>query len=78
MSSCENLVQKKSETSIYLTVEPKNHQALNFLILNGYDTVNTLELRKDFEETDMVKRQGEVEILGHKLRLLKRKTRNHF
>lgn len=78
LSSCEDLVRKKGETSIYLTVEPKHHQALSFLIHKGYDTLNTLELRKDFKETDMVKRQGEVEILGHKLRLLKRKTRNHF
>lgn len=78
LSSCENLVHKKGEASIYLTVEPKLHKSLKFLIHNGYDTLNMLELRKDFDETDMVKRQGEVEILGHRLRLLKRKTRNHF
>lgn len=78
LSSCENLVRKKGETSIYLTVEPRNHRALKFLIHNGYDTLNMLELRKDFAETDMVKRQGEVEILGRRLRLLKRKTRNRF
>jgi len=70
LSSCEDLVRKKGETSIYLTVEPKHHQSLKFLIRNGYDTLNMLELRKDFQETPTVKRQGEVEILGHKLRLL--------
>jgi len=78
LSSCEDLVRKKGETSIYLTVEPKHHKSLKFLIHNGYDTLNMLELRKDFEETDMLMRQGEADILGHKLRLLKRKTRNHF
>ncbi len=78
LSSCEDLMRKKGETSIYLTVEPKHHRALRFLIHNGYDTLNMLELRKDFEETDMLQRQGEANILGHKLRLLKRKTRNHF
>lgn len=78
LSSCENLVQKKGETSIYLTVEPKHNQSLKFLTHNGYDTLNMLELRKDFEETDMLMRQGEVEILGHRLKLLKRKTRNRI
>jgi len=70
LSSCEDLVHKKGETSIYLTVEPKHHKSLKFLIHNGYDTLNMLELRKDFDETGMLKRQDEVEILGHKLRLL--------
>jgi len=74
LTKCEDLVKGKGETSIYLFVEPKHTVSLKFLIQNGYDTLNTLELRKDFVQADIVKRQGEVEILGHKLRLLKRKT----
>jgi len=73
LARCEDLVRKKGETSIYLTVEPKHSVSLNFLAHNGYDTLNMLELRKDFVHTDFLERQGEVEILGHKLRLLKRK-----
>lgn len=78
LCSCEDLVRKKGEISIYLSVEPKHHKSLEFLTHNGYDTLNMLELRKDFAETDMLKRQGKVEILGHRLRLLKRKTRNRI
>lgn len=74
LARCEDLVRKKGETSIYLTVEPKHSVSLNFLAHNGYDTLNMLELRKDLVHTDFPERQGEVEILGHKLRLLKRKA----
>ncbi len=70
LASCENAVRKNGETSIYLTVEPKHSVSLKFLIHNGYDTLNMLELRKDFAETDMPEKHGSVEILGHKLRLL--------
>lgn len=73
LAKCENHVRKGGETSIYLTVEPKHSVSLSFLIRNGYDTLNMLELRKDFSQADFLKRQGEVEVLGHKLRLLKRK-----
>jgi len=74
LEKCEDLVRKKGETSIYLSVEPKHSVSINFLIHNGYDTLNMFELRKDFTQTSLLERQGEVEILGHKLRLLKRKT----
>lgn len=72
---CEDLVKEKGETSIYLFVEPRHSVSLRFLTHNGYDTLNTLELRKDFVKTSLNKRQGEVKILGHRLRLLKRKAR---
>jgi len=70
---CEDLVRKEGETSIYLTVEPKHSVSLQFLIRNGYDTLNMLELRKELVETDFPERAGQVEILNHKLRLLKRR-----
>lgn len=72
---CEDLVKERGETSIYLFVEPGHSVSARFLTHNGYDTLNTLELRKDFVETGLNKRQGEVKILGHRLRLLKRKAR---
>jgi GNAT superfamily N-acetyltransferase len=74
LAKCEELVRRKGETSIYLTVEPKHSVSLSFLIHNGYDTLNMLELRKDFAQDGFLEKQGEVEILGHKLRLLKRKA----
>jgi len=74
LTRCEDLVKEKGETSIYLSVEPKHSVSLRFLIQKGYDTLNMLELRKDFVQANFVKRQGEVQILGHKLHLLKRKT----
>ncbi len=74
LAKCEDHVRKKGETSVYLTVEPKHAVSLRFLIRNGYDTLNMLELRKDFDRANFLDRQGEVEILGHKLRLLKRET----
>ena len=75
LAKCENLVKRRGETSIYLSVEPKHTISMRFLIHNGYDTLNTLELRKDLVQGSLTERQGETEILGHKLRLLKRQSR---
>ena len=73
LTKCECLVKEKGETSLYLSVEPKHSVSLKFLIHNNYDTLNMLELRKDIIKTKFVERQGEIEILGHRLYLLKRK-----
>jgi GNAT superfamily N-acetyltransferase len=73
LASCEDLVQKIGEKSICLTVEPRHSVSIEFLVHNGYDTLNMLELRKDLAKPDSPERHGNVEILGHKLRLLKRK-----
>lgn len=79
LARCEDLVRKNGETSIYLTVEPRHSVSLSFLVHNGYDTLNMLELRKDFVKADILERQGELEILGHRLSLLKRNTvARHF
>lgn len=72
LASCEDFVQERGETSIYLTVEPKHSISLKFLIHNGYDTLNMLELRKELVNSKIPERRGDVEILGHRLRLLKR------
>jgi len=71
LRKCENLVQQKGETSLYLTVEPKHAVSIKYLIHNGYDTLNMLELRKDLGKDDLPARQGEIDVLGHKLQLLK-------
>ena len=73
LARCENFVSKNRETSVYLTVEPKHSVSIQYLIRNGYDTLNMLEFRKDLSTDGFPERQGEVEILGHELRLLKRK-----
>jgi GNAT superfamily N-acetyltransferase len=72
LESCENLVRQKGETSVYLTVEPKHSVSIEYLIHNGYDTLNMLELCKDLLKSDYPERQGSVEVLGHRLRLVKR------
>jgi GNAT superfamily N-acetyltransferase len=74
LANCEEYVLKNGETSIYLAVEPKHSVSIEYLIKNGYDTLNMLELRKDFAEDGSPERQDSVEILGHKLRLLGRNT----
>jgi GNAT superfamily N-acetyltransferase len=72
LASCEEFVLGNGETSIYLTVEPKHTVSIEYLIRNGYDTLNMLELRKDLTMDNFPERQDTIEILGHKLRLLKR------
>jgi GNAT superfamily N-acetyltransferase len=74
LETCENLVRRKGETSVYLTVEPKHAVSIEYLIHNGYDTLNMLELRKDFANGELAERQDTIDVLGHRLRLLKRNT----
>jgi len=73
LACCEDFVLKNGETSLYLTVEPKHSVSIEYLIHNGFDTLNMLELRKDLATDNFPERQGTVDILGHKFRLLKRK-----
>ena len=73
LAACEDHVRQQGETSIFLAVEPQHAISLRFLLRNGFDTLNTLELRKEVGATDFPPRDGEVEILGHTLRLLRRK-----
>jgi GNAT superfamily N-acetyltransferase len=72
LASCEEFVLRNGETSIYLAVEPKHTVSIKYLIHNGYDSLNMLELRKDLTIDSFPERQDTIEILGHKLRLLKR------
>ena len=72
LASCESLVRRKGETSVYLSVEPLHSISLKFLIRNGYDTLNTIELRKDLTRSSLTERLGNVSVLGHRLRLLRR------
>jgi GNAT superfamily N-acetyltransferase len=70
--ACEDFALKNGETSLYLTVEPKHSVSIEYLIHNGFDTLNMLELRKDLATENPPERQGSVEILGHRFQLLER------
>jgi GNAT superfamily N-acetyltransferase len=72
LAACEKLVQERGETSIFLTVEPKHSGSIEYLVSNGYDTLNMLELRKDLSLRTAPKREDNIEILGHTFQLLKR------
>ena len=72
LANCEEFALENGETSIYLTVEPKHSVSIEYLVRNGYDTLNMLELRKDLVVDGSSERKGSVDILGHELRLLKR------
>jgi GNAT superfamily N-acetyltransferase len=75
LASCEDLVRRKEETSVYLSVEPRHSGSLRFLLRNGYDTLNTIELRKDLVQSALTERCGELGMLGHRFQLLKRNAR---
>jgi GNAT superfamily N-acetyltransferase len=47
----EDWVRARGATSLFLDVVPANRDALDFFISMGYVYLNTIELRKDFEET---------------------------
>lgn len=72
LAACEELVKQKGETSIFLSVEPKNSASIKYLIHNGYDTLNMLELRKDFSIRTAPTREDSTKLLNHTFQLLKR------
>lgn len=59
----EDIVKKYSD-SLYLEVAARNANALRLYSRNGYDCLNTITIRKDFQPEEY-KTIGNEKILGH-------------
>ncbi len=59
----EEIVQSYSD-SIYLEVAARNPEALKLYVRNGYNCLNTITIRKDFQPQEYVV-TGTETILGH-------------
>lgn len=46
----ENLAESFGEETVYNWVHPNNHKIIPFLIKNGYNVLNLIEIRKPFEK----------------------------
>jgi ribosomal protein S18 acetylase RimI-like enzyme len=50
LRAAEKTIQDAGESNLYLSLLPRNTVALRFFVRNGYNTINTIELRKPLAE----------------------------
>lgn len=64
--SLDDMAKEKGIKSMFVSVIPRNISALNFYIECGFDHLNMIELRKNYDES--LNKSEEVNILGYKLK----------
>jgi GNAT superfamily N-acetyltransferase len=62
----EEWAKSRGADALYLDVVPANLEALDFFLSQGYDLLNTIELRKSFGRTPP---RAEISFLGRRFRL---------
>ena len=55
LREAETYIESKGKTNLYLSVVPRNIEAVRFFVRRGYDVINTIELRTNVTE-DRVQR----------------------
>ena len=60
----EKGIREHGGDAVYLSVVPANRRMFEFIFKRGYDTLNTVELCKDFDPKKAAKRRSEMEFLG--------------
>jgi GNAT superfamily N-acetyltransferase len=62
----DELMKEKNVRTMFVSVIPRNKCALGFYINCGFDHLNMIELRKNYDER--LNKTDEVEVLGFKLK----------
>jgi GNAT superfamily N-acetyltransferase len=65
-SMLDELMKEKNVRTMFVSVIPRNTSALGFYINCGFDHLNMIELRKNYDER--LNKTDEVEVLGFKLK----------
>ncbi len=60
----EKGIREHGGDAVYLSVVPANRRMFEFIFKRGYDTLNTVELCKDFDPKKAAKRRSEMTFLG--------------
>ncbi|MCK5119803.1 MAG: GNAT family N-acetyltransferase [Candidatus Latescibacteria bacterium] len=60
----EKWIREHGGNAVYLSVVPANRGMFGFIFKRGYDTLNTVELCKDFDPEKAARRRSEMEFLG--------------
>ncbi len=50
LNAAEKFIYDAGESNLYLSLLPRNTVALRFFVRNGYNTINTIELRKPLSD----------------------------
>jgi GNAT superfamily N-acetyltransferase len=64
----EQRVRQAGGKALFVSILPHNHQMLTFALRRGYDTLNTLELRKEL--TDGQARRSQVSLLDLEFKII--------
>ena len=65
----EKAVREHGGNAVYLSVVPANRRMFEFIFKRGYDTLNTVELCREFDPEKAAERRSEMEFLGWTVKL---------
>ena len=65
----EKWIREHGGNAAYLSVVPANRGMFDFIFKRGYDTLNTVELCKEFDPEKAAERRSEMEFLGWTFKL---------
>jgi predicted N-acetyltransferase YhbS len=65
----EKWIREHGGNAVYLSLVPANRGMFGFMFNRGYDTLNTVELCKDFDPEKAARRRSEMEFLGWTFKL---------
>ena len=60
----EKWIREHGGNAVYLSVVPTNRKMFEFIFRRGYDTLNTVELCKEFDPEKAARRRSEMEFFG--------------
>lgn len=67
MSQLDVLLQSMNISSLLVDVQPKNHRALDLYVELGFDHLNMIQLRKNYDTR--LNKKEEIHIVNHNMKL---------
>ncbi|MBN1110069.1 MAG: GNAT family N-acetyltransferase [Methanomassiliicoccales archaeon] len=62
----DEMMMEKDILAMFVDVIPRNEEALRFYLDQGFDHLNMLQLRKNYDHS--LDKEEEIEVLGHRMR----------
>lgn len=66
LAQLDKLAEERGLLAMFVDVIPRNTAAIEFYIKNGFDHLNMIQLRKNYDKT--MNKDEEIEVLGFKLK----------
>jgi GNAT superfamily N-acetyltransferase len=66
LEQLDEMMREKRVMALFVDVIPRNEEALRFYLEHGFDHLNLLQLRKNYDPS--LNRKEEIEVLGHAMK----------